>query len=116
MATLRPIEANWLNKLHRALVPFDGREFEIQGKIAITKSADGVTFAITPLERISIRKSPVGGWSVDFTINDADGHGLPWTHSGKWGHVIHTFRGYVVEKLDPLLSDRELRKVIKLIQ
>lgn len=112
---LHKMEAKWLDRLHRGLSPFNGRRFELQGEIVVTKSDDGVTFTIAPLEKISIRKSPSEGWSVDFTINDADGHGLPWTHSGKWIHVIHSFRGYVVEKLAPLLSDQELREVVKLI-
>jgi hypothetical protein len=114
MADMRPIHTKWLNNLHKALSKFEGREFEIQGKVCVTKSDDGVTLKIDPLEKISIRKLS-SAWEVDFTINDADGHGLPWTHTGAWGHVIHGFRGYVVHQLAPLLSDQELRDLVRLI-
>jgi len=106
--------SNYLDSLHEKLKPFDRRSFSFQGTVWITRHGDALTVAITPLEKISIAYDSNGQWGVDFAVNDADDRGRSWSQKGNLGHVLNSFRGYLLNKLAPLLSDEELRTLTAL--
>jgi len=103
-----------LEKLHEKLKFLEGRRFELQGAVEIKRNAKMLRLAIWPLELITIECMTDGMWVVDFNINDAAGHGLPWSHQGSYGHVINSWRGYLVKVMAPLVTDQELRELATL--
>jgi hypothetical protein len=109
-------EQDRLDKLCEALDRVvDEQGLKANGRVEVRRLRAGVSLTISTSVSVRITKLSAGSWGVCYATDDDTPAG--WPSKGiEWDEAIHSFRGYVLLKLCPLLSDGVLRDVIELIK